>query len=407
MAEIRQRVLASVDRDAILRLEQSLVRIPSFAFEEQALADHLAAHMQRMGLEVSLMEVADPDSGRLSRQPLGRLRGRRSGPVLMFNGHMDHNPMIGTWERDPFSGEYADGWVHGRGAMDEKGGIVAAICAVRALQAAGADLPGDILIAPVAGHKSDGIGSRVLIEKGIIPDWCVNTENTGNEIIHACVGVVKFRISTYNQPIHFHAIPSLRERFFNPLEQMAHLIAALGSSHTTPPWLQFAPTPELPDYPQAGFTDLRSEYRSTGWVHLDFQVRTVPGVSRETVRRDLETLLGRLRAVHPRLEVRVEEVGLEVPPMVTPRESRLVTALASAHREANGEEAPVSARGRLGSVGDGQLFAARGVPTVQYGPGTSEIFDQWPTPNEKIFVDDIVASARTMALTALTLLGGE
>jgi acetylornithine deacetylase/succinyl-diaminopimelate desuccinylase-like protein len=318
---------------------------------------------------------------------------------------MDHNPLIGDWERAPYSGDLVDGWIHGRGAMDDKGGIVAALAAVRALQRSGLRLAGDVIVAPVAGHKHDGIGTRVLIDSGIRPTWCVNTENTGNEIIHACVGVVKMRISTYNQPIHFHAVPELRGRFFNPVEQLALVIQALGPSHSRPSWLRYEQCPELPDYPQSGYMDLRSDYRKTGWCHLDFQVRTVPGHSRETVLQDVNAVLERLRGRHPKLVAKVEPVGIETPPMLTPRDDRLITALDRAYREANGEPTHVGSRGRLGSIGDGQLFAAAGVPSVLFGPGTSEIFDQWPTPNEKIRVDDIVASAKAMALLAVDLCG--
>jgi hypothetical protein len=186
---------------------------------------------------------------------------------------------------------------------------------------------------------------------------------------------------------------------------MGLVIQALGTSHTTPAWLRATPIRELPGFPQGGFIDFQSDYRKDGWCHLDYQVRTVPGVTRETVERDLVAVLEALKSSHPKLEVKVEMDPMDVPSMDTPPNSPLVGALIESYRKAAGSEPLVGSRGRLGSVGDGQLFAAQGVPSVLFGPGSSEIFDQWPTPNEKILLDDVVEAARVMALTALRLCG--
>jgi acetylornithine deacetylase len=405
MALQHDKVVERIVPDEVLALEQKVVRIPSPSGKEQELAEFLAGQMEAMGLEVQMYDVEIPArlGGGATQQPLGRLRGRHGTPVLMFNGHMDHNPLLGTWDRDPFSGDFIDGWVHGRGAMDEKGGLVAALAAVQALVRAGATLNGDVLVAPVALHKHDGLGSRFLLEQGIRPSYCINTENTGNEIITACVGLVRTRISTYNQPIHFHAIEPLRERFYNPIEQMGAVIQVLAPSHTVPEWLQFEPSEALPGFPQGGFIDFHSHYRKDGWCHLDYQVRTVPGVTREGVERDLGALLNMLKSDRPKMHVKLEWDPMDVPPMVTPYDSPIVEALREAYEQVTHTPAVTGSRGRLGSVGDGQLFAAAGVPSVLFGPGTSEIFEQWPTPNEKILLEDILVSARVMALAAMKL----
>lgn len=59
------------------------------------------------------------------------LIGPKDAPVrLLFDGHMDVVPATGPWQRQPFSGDVADGRVHGRGSTDMKGPLAAAVCGV-------------------------------------------------------------------------------------------------------------------------------------------------------------------------------------------------------------------------------------------------------------------------------------
>src|SRR5437868_2260021 len=80
-----------------------------------------------IGLEVRMMEVAHPiDPARISRQPIGILRGTGGGPSLMLNGHMDPGVEMPDWTVDPYGAKFENGWVWGMGAHDDKGGIAAA-----------------------------------------------------------------------------------------------------------------------------------------------------------------------------------------------------------------------------------------------------------------------------------------
>ena len=188
-------ILAAVDEDRVLTMEQECVRIPSFSYEEQACADYLGDVMGEIGLEVEMMEVEDPmGTGRSSRQPVGRLRGTGGGPSLMLNGHMDHRELVGDWDHDPFGGHFEDGKIYGRGAQDHKGGIVAMIAAVAAIREAGVKLKGDVLVCPVMGHKTGGHGTKALIERGYGTDMCINTENSGNGIAQVSCGLTAFRL---------------------------------------------------------------------------------------------------------------------------------------------------------------------------------------------------------------------
>lgn len=64
---------------------------------------------------------------------------------LMFAGHCDTVPAgAAAWRFPPFSGQEADGFIFGRGAVDMKGGIACFIAALARLHAAGAPLGGAV-----------------------------------------------------------------------------------------------------------------------------------------------------------------------------------------------------------------------------------------------------------------------
>jgi acetylornithine deacetylase/succinyl-diaminopimelate desuccinylase-like protein len=48
-------------------------------------------------------------------------------------------------------------------------------------------------------------------------------------------------------------------------------------------------------------------------------------------------------------------------------------------------------------VGDGNILMSHGIPTVQYGAGDIRIYKEWPTPDERVPLNDLVTAARAIA----------
>jgi acetylornithine deacetylase len=412
-SSVIEAVLAHIDPEMILHLEQGAVRIPSLTFEEHECARFFAREMERVGLDVELMEVVDPfGSGRTGLQPVGRLRGTGGGASMMFNGHLDHVPVVGQWDREPFSGDYENGYIYGRGAHDDKAGIVASVAAAAAIKAAKLSVRGDILVCPVMGHKSGGVGTRALIARGVIPTYCINTESTGMGVTRVAVGVIKFLIHARAKPIHFTQSAAARGQWMNPFEQLAAIMQRLGPSmQTIQPggWLTFKPDPEVSDFPQLKYDDIVGGLVQGG-ASLEAQVRLVPGQSRATVKADVERVLVDLKRELPNLNCELEippksgqYAGWDSPPFVVPIDSPIVQSLARWHAFVAGKQPEIGTGPRLGSVGDGNLLAGHGVVGVQYGPGSSRQYAQWPTPNERVLLEEIVIAAKAMALTTIEL----
>src|SRR5205807_608720 len=86
-------VIAAATREAA-----AAIRIPSFKTEETRVARWLADFCQQRGYRVDLQEV---ESGRF--QMIATLPGSGAGKSLMFNGHIDIDPLAFGWTRDPWT----------------------------------------------------------------------------------------------------------------------------------------------------------------------------------------------------------------------------------------------------------------------------------------------------------------
>ena len=101
---------------------------------------------------------------------------------LLFMGHVDVVPaMDSDWDRPPFSGEIAEGFVHGRGSTDMKGGCAAALCAVAEyVESNSADIDSPCNLCFVCDEEGGGHrGSRRILAKKLIkPCDCLIAEPT-------------------------------------------------------------------------------------------------------------------------------------------------------------------------------------------------------------------------------------
>jgi acetylornithine deacetylase/succinyl-diaminopimelate desuccinylase-like protein len=172
--------------DRLVATTRDLIRIPSInpppadaPDGELRVARHIADLLVDAGLRP---EILEPVPGRGSVH--ARLRGDGTGgaPFLLLS-HLDVVPAPSErWTHDPFSGDLADGYIYGRGAVDMKGMVALELGVVRLLteaaRAAGRDpasdpIPGlrrDILFTCTADEEAGAVaGARWIAEHR--PDW--------------------------------------------------------------------------------------------------------------------------------------------------------------------------------------------------------------------------------------------
>jgi acetylornithine deacetylase/succinyl-diaminopimelate desuccinylase-like protein len=150
--------------DEALYLLQSLLRIDTTnpPGNEIVAARLLAAYLQNQGIESEILESAQ-GRGNL----VCRLRGDGSKAPLLLNAHLDVVPAnAAAWKHHPFSGEIAEGFLWGRGAIDMKHMAAMSAVVLAQLKRSGVALARDVIFTAVADEEAGcTYGSTFLVEQ--------------------------------------------------------------------------------------------------------------------------------------------------------------------------------------------------------------------------------------------------
>lgn len=114
---------------------ERLIRIPGIAFDG---FDH--SHVERSAEAVAellrgcSLEVRVVRAGKGQPAVIGRRPGPPGAPTVLLYAHHDVQPVgdLAQWRSDPFEPVERDGRLYGRGAADDKAGIMAHVAALRA-----------------------------------------------------------------------------------------------------------------------------------------------------------------------------------------------------------------------------------------------------------------------------------
>ncbi len=222
------------------------------------------------GFQCELLS-AEPERPNL----VARLDGAQEGPTLCLLGHTDTVLADAQeWSHDPFSGEIADGFLWGRGALDMKSQVAAEVVAGASLATQGwRPARGSLLIVAVADEETGGeLGAKWLTEthpEKVRCDMLIN-EGAGQSFLYGgrrrygvcCAekGVFRFTVTTRGVAAHA-STPRMGE---NALLKMAPLLARLGER--SPPYALseqaralLAGLGEDPDYPVAAVHRIAAE----------------------------------------------------------------------------------------------------------------------------------------------------
>ena len=156
-----EELFAQVDaqRDEIIALEQTLVRIPSVntgfmpTGDETPVCEYIRDWLAEDGIESEILGRT-PERGNI----IARIEGSNSDAGLMFMSHTDVVPVEEEekWRFPPFSATIADGRIYGRGASDCKGLLTAQLYAMRLLIRNGIQLEDSLIFCSGADEEHGG-----------------------------------------------------------------------------------------------------------------------------------------------------------------------------------------------------------------------------------------------------------
>jgi acetylornithine deacetylase/succinyl-diaminopimelate desuccinylase-like protein len=132
---------------------------------EQVAAKYIAGVLDKEGIRSEILDLAPGRSALLARLQSSVVAD--PSRALLLVAHMD---VVGVdksrWTVDPFGGIVKDGYIWGRGAMDDKGMLAANLAAFIALKRSGARLNRDVIFLATADEEQGGDSSiKILINK--------------------------------------------------------------------------------------------------------------------------------------------------------------------------------------------------------------------------------------------------
>lgn len=189
-------------RQDMLALWQELVNTESGSADKagiDAVAARIRQVLDQAGGVTKTVEMAK--AGNVLVGEIGA--GRGTAPVL-FMGHMDTVFSTGTVAKRPFT--ITDGTAYGPGVLDMKGGIVAALFAIQALQAAGYDtrplkmiLAGDEEVAHVNSNAAEVFMTEA---KGAVAAFNCETGFMDDAIVVGRKGTAVFELEVAGVAVH-------------------------------------------------------------------------------------------------------------------------------------------------------------------------------------------------------------
>jgi acetylornithine deacetylase len=380
-------VIDPLDAAVVSKTTQQLIRIPSInptlapeGEGESAIAAFAQAWMLEHGMRSWLEE---PAPGRPNA--VGEC-GNGNGPTLVLCAHLDTVSVSGM-TIPPFDGFIEENRIYGRGACDMKGSVAAVLCAAASM--ARENFDGKLLVALVSDEEYASIGAQHFVEHHKA-DACILTESSEGKLILAHKGFVWVEIVTAGRAAHGsrwdlgesavgkmgRIISALEDFDRNVLRKRRHPLVGPASQHCA--LIQ-------------GGTGI-STYAER--CSLQLERRTLPGEKTEEVLAELREVIAKT-GEHADLRC-----ILERPPLTCDRTQTIASLVREAARKVTGhlpEEAGVS------YWMDAALFAAAGIPTVNYGPSGAGAHEavEW------VDIDSVVQCAAVLANTAKMFFAGK
>ena len=222
-------------------LTQDLIRRPSVTPADAGAMDTLQGTLDRLGFECRRMKFGQIEN-------LYARRGTAS-PNLCFAGHTDVVPAgdRAAWRYDPFGADVSDGILHGRGAVDMKGGIAAWVAAVSRTLAQ-EEVPGSLSFLITGDEEGEAVDGTVKVvetlrAEGEIIDHCVVGEPTCTSILGDMIKVGRRgSINAYIEVQGKQGHVAYPQRAANPMPVLLRLLNALQTRHLDDGFERFQPS---------------------------------------------------------------------------------------------------------------------------------------------------------------------
>ncbi len=362
---------------------------------EQAAAKYIVGILEKEGITPETLEVAPGRSAVLARLRSAVMPDPSRAVLLV--AHMD---VVGVerakWSVDPFGAVIKDGYLYGRGAIDDKGMLAVNLAAFIALKRANTHINRDVIFLATADEEQGGDasikiliakywdkfaagfalneGGRVVLKSGKVeyvavqasekvpinvaviargPSGHASLPTKDNAVVHLAAAVAK--IGSYSAPVH---LTTIVRRYFEQLaaledDELAKWIRSLDAadrgehaqrviSDANPLWNSMLRDSIAPTILTAGVRAnvIPSEARA------NLNIRLLPGHTIDTLLADLTKLVN-----DPQVRFEVQpDAGLAAPPSSLESDFYATIAKAAAQEFPNAPVLPFMSAGATDSA---------------------------------------------------------
>jgi succinyl-diaminopimelate desuccinylase len=418
-----ENLFKSIDerRDELVELTRALIRFPTVNPPGEAYrpcAEFIGERLRARGFAVDYVHAAGTP-GDCEQYPrinvIARREGAARGPCVHFNSHIDVVQGGAGWSLDPFAAVVKDGKVYGRGACDMKGGLAASIIAVEALIDTAQKLPGTLEISGTVDEESGGYGGvHYLAERGwftpprvdhvIIPEPLnVDRVCIGHRGVWWAEIETHGRMAHGSMPFlgdcavrHMQAVVARFERDLYPklaARRTDMPVVPSGARHSTLNINSIhGGQAETPGYPAPLVPDSCRMVIDRRLL-IEESIDSVKGEVRELLEQLVEDRAGFRYSIRDIFEVR---------PTMADRNGPVARCTAAAIRRVIGRDPEfICSPGTYDQKHIDRVGKLR--DCIAYGPGILDLAHQ---PDEYVVIEDMINSAKVMALAARSLLLG-
>jgi len=324
---------------------------------ELAAAEIISDELARSGIDCRI------DSwGRNRANLTAKINSVEQKGGLLFVCHLDVVAAGGQgWTHPAFAGIESEGKVYGRGSVDMKGGIAAAVTAIRQIVDSGAKLEGDIIFLAAAGEETDSCGARRFIRdhSGSLPKLAgvVIPEPTDFEVVTAHRGILWLEVTAFGKAAH-SSTPKLG---INAIASMKTLLDELDNYKIRSQPHKLLGECSMSINTISGGREINVVPDSCS---IGIDIRTLPGQQFKEIISDLKKIFAKLKQKNPQFAASIS-ITRQVDALETDSNCDFVRDFCSA--------VGASATKAVGFTTDGPHFSPLGAPVVIFGPGKPQL----------------------------------
>jgi acetylornithine deacetylase len=405
--------LATHEADTI-ELLRELIRQPSVPGMEYGAQQVVLRQLTDLGLDAVCEEVdvatvsalpgySETGRGYANRPSVvGRWPGTGGGRSLILSSHIDVVPVesCSGWTYDPWRGKIVGGRLYGRGACDDKPGIVLNLAVLRALRELGVRLRGDVEVQSVPDEEGGGNATLALCASGHRADAALFVDGVRCTAVTGFMGQSWFRATVRGAPAGGVDL----ERGVNPIPLAGKLIDALYRLEDE--------MNETLDVPYGGVE--RPVRFNVGQIHAGAWSNSVPARcvfegqinflpcrelawAQDQVRQAIADVVANDPWLHDH-PPEIRFVGVQADGCHDTSTPELLCVLGAAHKDVWGTEMVI--RDIQGFI-DTRHYLTHGIPSVCYGPLGANAHGV----DEYLELDTLVPTAQAIALFVMRWCG--